>query len=38
MTITDGARAQELTRPLDGTGFTGATPAELAADFLRSPS
>ncbi|MET3976725.1 hypothetical protein [Cellulosimicrobium sp. 4261] len=38
VTITDGARAQELTRPLDGTGFTGATPAELAADFLRSPS
>ncbi len=37
VTITDGARAQELTRPLDGTGFTGATPAELAADFLRPP-
>lgn len=37
VTITDGTRAQELTRPLDGSGFTGATPAELAADFLRSP-
>ncbi len=37
VTITDGTRTQELTRPLDGTGFTGATPAELAADFLRPP-
>ncbi|GED11957.1 hypothetical protein [Cellulosimicrobium cellulans] len=35
--ITNGARAEEFTRPLDGTGFTGATPAELAADFLRPP-